>query len=347
MTLSILIVNWNSKDYLRRCLQSVRSTCAELNPQVVVVDGGSFDGCAEMLETEFPQVVFVQSPENLGFGRCNNLGFEKVTGEVLLLLNPDCELKPGAVQTLLQALEALPDAGILGPRLLNTDGSLQTSCVRALPTPLNRALDSDFLRKLLPKSRLWGTAAAFQAMEPIEVEAVSGACMLLQSKIFSSVGGFSHEFFIYGEDMDICAKVRRAQLKVYHVPQAVVTHHGGGSSSRHGSQFSTVMLRVAGEIYMRRNHGSGVALCHRLLQITSAVARLAVLMPALLFSWGPRRNNARQSAWKWWHVLAWGIGLSPIRVQATLPVSICPPSEGNGYLSASDRVTVSEHHPCL
>src|SRR5688572_28797322 len=102
--LSILIVNWNSKDYLRKCLQSIRTTCAELSPQIIVVDG-SFDGCGQMLAAEFPEVEFVQIAENLGFGRSNNLGFERVTGDNLLLLNPDTELKAGAVQALLCKIE--------------------------------------------------------------------------------------------------------------------------------------------------------------------------------------------------------------------------------------------------
>ena len=111
MKLSILIVNWNSKDYMRECLHSISGTCGHLSPQVVVVDGGSFDGCAEMLAAEFPEVEFVQSPENIGFGRSNNLGFERVTGEALLLLNPDTELQPGAVDALLTALRGCRPQG--------------------------------------------------------------------------------------------------------------------------------------------------------------------------------------------------------------------------------------------
>ncbi|MBI1178616.1 glycosyltransferase [bacterium] len=313
MSLSILIVNWKSKDFLRQCLLSIQTACPDLDPELVVVDGGSFDGCDELLAREFPAVKFVQSPANIGFGRSNNLGFQQVTSEALLLLNPDTELRPGAVQRLLAELAARPDAGIIGPRLLNTDGSLQTSCVRALPTPLNRALDSELFRRLLPESRLWGVARAFRASDPVPVEAVSGACMLLRTETFRRVGGFSPEFFMYGEDMDLCAKVRRLGLTNVYVPDAVVVHHGSGSSNTQVSQFATVMMRVAGDTYMRLNHGPATALLYRLLQAVSALVRLCLLLPASLLLAGERRVAARVAVQKWWYVLRWSAGFSPIQ----------------------------------
>ena len=133
-TVSILIVNWNSKDLLRQCLISIRETCADLATQVVVVENGSFDGCAELIAAEFPEVDFIQSPDNIGFGCANNLGLASVTGDAVWVLNPDTEVMPGALQTLLDELETRPDAGIVSPKQLNTDLTLQTS-VHALPTP--------------------------------------------------------------------------------------------------------------------------------------------------------------------------------------------------------------------
>lgn len=321
MSLSILIVNWRSEAFVRQCLHSLRAHCADLAPQIIVVDGGSFDGCGAMIAAEFPGVDFVQSPQNVGFGRANNLGFGRVTGEALLLLNPDTEVPAGALPTLLAELERRPDAGILGPKLLNTDGSLQTSCVRALPTPLNRALDSDLFRRLLPDSRLWGVGEAFRATGPVEVEAVSGACMLLRSEVFRRVGGFSPEFFMYGEDMDLCAKVRRLGLRNVYVPTASVTHHGSGSSNTQVSQFATVMMRIAGDTYMRLNHGPLAAWRYRALQVVSALVRLGLALPAAGLLRGPRRAAARNAAHKWWCVLRWAVGASPIQPPALPPVT--------------------------
>ena len=311
--LSILVVNWKSKEYVRRCLHTIHATCKDLNPQIVIVDGGSFDGCGKMLEAEFPRVEFVQSPDNRGFGRSNNLGFEKVTGDYVLLLNPDTELKPGALQKLLGEIVGKPDTGLVGPKLLNSDGTLQTSCVQSLPTPWNQAVDSEGLRRFLPNSRLWGVGQAFQAKEPTEVEAISGACMLLKAETFRRIGGFSAEFFMYGEDMDLCAKVHRLGLKVLHVPSSEVIHHGGGSSKTQVSQFSTVMMRVSGQTYMRLNYGRTKAFLYRFLQAISATVRLIILIPACLLSAGPRRCSSKTSLQKWWYVLRWSLGFSPIR----------------------------------
>jgi N-acetylglucosaminyl-diphospho-decaprenol L-rhamnosyltransferase len=309
--LSILIVNWRSKDYLRRCLQTVRETAQDLVGQIVVVDGGSFDGCGEMLATEFPEVEFVQSPDNVGFGRSNNLGFARVNQPVLLLLNPDTELKPGALARLLEVLESRPDVGIVSPRLLNTDGSLQKSSVMAFLTPLNQALRSEFLMKLWPKSRFWGAGEAYFATEPAPVEAVSGACMLMRTDLFRRLNGFRPEYFMYAEDMDLCLRAHRLGLRNYHVPAAEVIHHGGGSSRTQVSQFSTVMMRVANETYMRLNHGRTTAALYRLLQAVSAAVRLAFTLPGCILPGTAWQARARTSATRWWYVLKWAFGLRP------------------------------------
>lgn len=308
MKLSILIVNWNSKDYLRRCLTSVRSTCADVDFETIVVDAGSFDGCNQMLAEEFPEVTFIQSPDNLGFGRANNLGFKHVTGKALLLLNPDCELEPGAVKVLLNELTRLPDAGILGPRLLNTDGSLQTSCVQALPTPFNQALGCDLARRALPNLRLWGTGTAFRSCEPVAVEAVSGACMVLFTETYRRVGGFTPAYFMYGEDMDLCAKVGKLGLRIYHVPGAHVIHHGGGSSGKQGTVRSTVLLRESVGLFILRHQGARAAALYRLLMVCSSFVRLAALSPCVACRTVARRQRPPASWEKWKAVLSWSVG---------------------------------------
>ena len=307
-TLSIVIVNWNAKDHLRRCLESIETTCADLRPKVIVVDGASFDGCAEMLAREFPAVTFIQSPHNIGFGRCNNLGFAEVSSDKVLLLNPDTELKPGAVRRLLQVLDAMPEAGIVSPRLLNSDGSLQTSCVQALPTPLNQALDCEFLRNHFPASRLWGTAAAFSSKVPVEVDVLSGACMAMRSETFRVMGGFREEFFMYGEDVDLCFRVRQAGLGNIFVPDAEVVHHGGCSSQSQVSGFSAAMLRSAIETYFRLNGRRTAAATYRCFQAVSALIRLALLAVPLIFGTEKKRMPVRASAHKWMTILKWALG---------------------------------------
>ena len=304
-TLSILIVNWHSRDYLQRCLESVEATRGELSPQVIAVDGASFDGCDQLLARQFPSAKFIQSEHNIGFGRCNNLGFAEIDSDLVLLLNPDTELQDRALARLVDVLDENPEYGIVSGRLLNSDGTLQTSCVQSLPTPINQALDCDFLRKIFPASRLWGTGAAFASKTPIEVEAVSGACMLMRTEVFRGLGGFRDEYFMYGEDMDLCYRVRAQDLKVIFVPDAKIVHHGGGSSRTQFSGFSDEMLRVAGETYFRLNCGKAAALQYRLLQAVSAIVRLPLIGLAFLMFSGERRLAAGVSAQKWMVVLRW------------------------------------------
>jgi N-acetylglucosaminyl-diphospho-decaprenol L-rhamnosyltransferase len=305
---SVLIVNWNSRELLRRCLLSIRATCFDLVPQVVVVDSGSFDGCAEMLAAEFPDVEFVQSARNIGFGRSNNLGFAHVTGETLLLLNPDTEVRPGAVQRMLTELDRLPWAGILAPRLLNSDLTLQSS-VHALPRPVLQALDSEFLRRLLSRLSLWAPPTDFAPPGPVAVEAVAGACMMLRAATFREVGGFRHEYFMYAEDMDLCLKVRRAGLCIYHIPQAEILHHSGASSSGQGSKFSAVMMREALHTYMRLNHGWASAAVYRVFTGISGIVRLLLMLPGLLLSRGEERRVRGATLSKWRSILSWSVGL--------------------------------------
>lgn len=337
VNLSILIVNWNSKDYLCKCLQSVRMTCSEMSPQIVVVDNASFDGCGEMLAGKFPEAEFIQSSENLGFGQANNLGFQRVRGEFLLLLNPDTELLSGAVARMLEVLRTVPGAGIAAPRLLNSDGSLQTSCVRALPTPLNLALDSELLRRWVPRSSLWGTWHAFHSTQPVEVEAVSGACVLMRSQTFLRVGGFSPHFYMYGEDLDLCARTRYVGLRILHVSTSDVVHHGSGSTSKQLSHFGTVMMRESSETYMRLHYG-GIAACrYRVLQAVSAVVRLPFLLVTLGLR--PRRRSAIWgSVQKWWRVLMWAIWVVRLRPP---PASTTGAFAGPSALFESSRESVS------
>lgn len=318
MCISALIVNWNSKEFLRKCLQTVKDTCNELVRQIIVVDAGSFDGCDKMLIKEFPHVEFIQCLVNVGFGLANNIGFERVKEEYLLLLNPDTELKPHAVASLLTALQHEPDAGIVAPRILNMDRSIQTSCVQALPTPFNQALDSEFLRKMVLGSRLWGIKKAFSASLPVEVEAVSGACMLLRSETFRKIGGFSPNYFMYVEDLDLCAKVRRLGLKVYHVPGATVIHYGGGSSPEKVTQFNTVMMRESSKTYLKLNRSSGSALLYRILQGLSATVRLQILFLMFLFGKSPRKRMVKDSIRKWSYVFMWSLGVLNIQTPGNM-----------------------------
>lgn len=155
MRLSIIIVNWKSTEYLGGCLKALFRHLDDLEWEVIVVDNASEDGCEAMLMREFPRVTLLKAAENLGFARANNLGVKSCHGEILLFLNPDTEVADDSLQRMAAWLETHPRVGVVGARLLNSDKSPQQTSVQAFPTLRNQFLDSEFLRRRFPRSRMW------------------------------------------------------------------------------------------------------------------------------------------------------------------------------------------------
>jgi GT2 family glycosyltransferase len=310
--LSIIIVNWKSKDYLRKCLASVLAETRGIEFEIIVIDSASFDGSEEMVRQEFPEVRFIQSQENLGFSKSNNRAFAESRGDVVLFLNPDTELVGPAINRLYDAMKALPNAGAVGGKLLNTDGTIQTSCIQAYPTILNQVLSAEALRRLTPRSRLWGMRAIFEAsLKPVVVEMISGACLLMRRTVFEKIGQFSTEYFMYAEDVDLCYKAEQAGFSNYYFGEAVVVHHGGGSSQQARSNFSSVMMIESISQFLKKSHGNVYSLCYRLVLGGSALIRVVVLVllsPLLLLKSGVARWKSACS--KWLAIFNWGLGLS-------------------------------------
>jgi N-acetylglucosaminyl-diphospho-decaprenol L-rhamnosyltransferase len=320
MQVSVVIVNWNSKDYLRKCLVSLQKHPGSLRIEIIVVDGASFDGCAEMLAQEFREVVFIQSPENVGFARANNLGAKHATGRCLLLLNPDTEFVEDAISPLYRDLLENEEAGAIGCRLLNSDLSVQTSCVQAFPTVLNQLLDAEWLRRRSPRSRLWGMRPLYDGLSgPVEAEALSGACILICRDCFEEIGGFTESYFMYGEDMDLCYKLNRRGCKILHDSRVTLIHHGGGSSRQAASDFSTMMTRESVRHFLRLHHGLLSAASFRISTFFAALVRLACIAPLALFGrrFAPRRADSFR---KWRAILLWSLG-RPAGRKSTPPAS--------------------------
>ncbi|MDE2402255.1 MAG: glycosyltransferase family 2 protein [Burkholderiales bacterium] len=311
MDLSIIIVNWNSKDYLAKAISSIFAATRSMSFEVLVIDSGSFDGCAEMLQTTHPDVVFIQSRHNLGFAAANNAAFRAARGRIILFLNPDTEILGNAIEQLYSRLTGMPQAGIVGPKLLNSDGSVQDTCVRAFPTILNQFLDSDLLRTRFPQAALWGKQTlSVQTDLPMKVEAVSGACLMIKRSVFEAVGLFSTDYFMYAEDMDLCLKTSRAGFSAYYVPTAVVVHHGGASSAQApANTFSAVMALESQWRFFRKTRSWHYAALYRAAMFSAAVLRVS----ALALAWpmrGLHNRNWRgaQALRKWMARLRWALG---------------------------------------
>jgi GT2 family glycosyltransferase len=308
--LSIIIVNWNSKEFLRKCLVSVDAGQAGECPEVVVVDNASFDGCDQMLRREFPSVRFIQSDKNLGFGMANNLGAQNSAGRNLLFLNPDTEVVGSALPILTSFMNEHQDVGIAGPKLLNSDLSIQLESIRAFPSLVNQTFDSYYLKSRFPRLSMWGMRPLFDdCAAPVPVDVVSGASLMIKRKVFEQIGGFSPQYFMYSEDVDLCYRVRQIGWKVYFVGRAEVVHHGGGSSALAPvSQFAAVLTRESRFRFLRSARGRGYACLFRSMTAVNALSRLAVLVvsfPLLRM----RREAVAGTIGKWVHVLRWALGL--------------------------------------
>lgn len=303
MDLSIIIVNWNSVEFLKKCIPSIRAGTHDIEYEIVVIDSASFDGCEEMLRENFPEVKFIQSQENLGFARANNRAFEHSCGRSVLFLNPDTEIEGSAINTIYNYLQKLPKAGALGCKLLNSDRGIQTSCIQSFPTILNQVLDSEFLRLRSPKSSLWGIAPLYEEKSKFSiVDAISGACIMMDSDLFEQIGKFSGDYFMYTEDIDLCYKIRQAGYLNYYLPEATVIHHGGGSSQEAKSNFAVVMMRESMYKFLTKSKGHSYAWCYRISILLNALLRLALLISSKLF-----KQPNEGSIQKWRAILQWSL----------------------------------------
>ncbi len=301
MDLSIIIVNWNSIEFLKKCIPSILAGIHDIEYEIIVIDSASFDGCEKMLYENFPEVIFIQSLENLGFARANNRAFEHSRGRSVLFLNPDTEIDGSAINCIYEYLLKLPKAGALGCKLLNSDQSVQTSCIQSFPTILNQVLDSEYLRIRFPKSSLWGVAPLYEdKSKPSVVDAISGACIMMDRGFFEQVGKFSEDYFMYTEDIDLCYKIKQAGYLNYYLPEAKVIHHGGGSSQEAKSDFAVVMMRESMFKFLRKTNGYSYAWCYRISMLFIALFRIALLTISRLFN-----QSNEKSTQKWRAILQW------------------------------------------
>jgi len=235
--LSIVIVSWNVREDLRECLQSLlREEGSRLESgeiEIIVVDNASTDETAEMVEYEFPQVKLLVNPQNFGYTKANNIGIKHSRSKYIFLLNPDTVVHQGALQALIECAESHPEAGIIGAKLLNSDGSVQRSA-RSFPDIGAGLFRNTFLGRLFPNNPFVRRylLTDFSYDEVREVDWVSGAAMLVRRDLIEQIGGLDERFWAYCEDVDLCWRAWQAGYKVLFCPNALITHKVGRSSDQ-------------------------------------------------------------------------------------------------------------------
>ena len=253
--LSICIVTYQARDYLKACLTSLYESTSLLRLEVIVVDNGSRDGTASMLAEEFPKISIIRNETNTGYTRPMNQALRTGSGDFLVQLNPDTHILPGALDRLVECMLSNPKIGICGPKMLNRDRTFQQQCRRGDPRPW--AVISYFLGlyKLFPKSKVFGGYLLNYLSEDqaTAVENVSGSCMLIRRALVEQIGYLDEDLYAYQEDTDFCWRARAAGWLVYFLPQAQIIHYGGQGGSRVEPYRSIIEWHRSYWIYYRKH----------------------------------------------------------------------------------------------
>ena len=232
--LSIIIVNYNVKEFLLNLLDSLEKSSENIKTEIIIVDNNSTDGSIEVINKKYPTVITIQNKENVGFGAANNQALEIAKGKYLLMINPDTLVKENTLTEMIKFMDENPQVGIAGCKVLNPDGTLQLACRRSFPTPWVSLTKVTGLSKMFPKSKLFAkyNLTYLDENESNEVDAISGSFMFMRKEAYDKVGGFDTDFFMYGEDLDLCYRVQKSGYKVYYVKDTEIIHYKGESTKR-------------------------------------------------------------------------------------------------------------------
>jgi len=305
--LSVIIVSWNVKALLERCLSSLLRCHGQDVPQceIIVVDNASTDGSPDMVRKCFPAVKLIASHLNLGFARGNNVGIAASSRRYMMLLNPDTEVIGNALSTMVAYMDSYLDVGALGPRLLFPDGHIQSSR-RRFPTLATAFLESTTLQQWFPKNRVLSRyySADRGDDEEQDVDWVIGACLLIRRQAWEQVGPLDETFFMYSEELDWCRRLKTAGWRVVYIPSATVVHHEGQSSiqvvpARH------IYFQSSKVLYFRKHHGVLAGETLRLFLLASYVYQLC--LETLKWLIGHRRPLRRERIAAYLRVLRSGL----------------------------------------
>ena len=285
--LSIMVVNWNTRDLLENCLRSIYEDPASIDWEVVVVDNNSDDESLEMVERDFPQVVQVANRENMGFVQGNYLALENARGRYLLLLNTDTEVEQGALGQLVGFLEANAQVGAVGPKLLNRDGSLQFSC------GISPSLGTEFLNKMLLHNLFpFFKLGRWDHADIRRVGWVSGACLMMRREVVENVGFLDPGLYMFYEDLEWCLRIGKNGWQTFYYPSSRVLHLGGQSTRQNLAEMLVISQRSLFYLF-KKHYGRTQLAVLRLLTLVEMILRtlawsfFCILIPS-------RRSEGRQ-----------------------------------------------------
>jgi len=294
--LSIIIVNWNSKDVLKDCLNSIYKSRFNSEYEILVVDNGSSDNSAEVIEKQFPHVRLIKNKENAGYAQANNQAIGESKGRYVLLLNPDTIILNNAIEKMVDFLSKNKDIGILGPKIFRRDGSLQISCYRFY------SLSSLFSTKILFTrfGKGW-FYKNFDYNQTKEVDVVAGACLLIKREMIKNVGLLDERFFMYSEEADWCFRAKKSGWKVVFYPEAEIIHLIGASSENIQEEMDVEAYRSQTKFF-NKHFSKKKAKAMKTLLFAGVLLRVIVLNFLICFK--PTKDNKRRLQ-KYRTVLKW------------------------------------------
>ncbi len=308
LKLSISIVHHHGLNMLRDCLTSIFENSPKFSFEVIVVDNASTDGAVAMMERDFPQIRVIKNVDRHGFGHNQNTGMQASTGEYILVYNDDTLVHGTALTVLCEFLDQHPKVALVGPKLLNADGTLQMSCYK-FPSPLRSVWENLLLTAAFPNSTIFGDYRAWPHNTPREVDFVIGAAMLVRRSVIDQIGLFDELFFMYAEETDWQMRIRKAGWQIMLCPDAEITHLGGQSTEdakdKQFSEFQTSSVKL-----ITKHYGAAGALVQRISMLAGSVLRIAIWSVMSLIFPNKRRRGATEIQ-RWSRLFRWWIGLGP------------------------------------
>jgi GT2 family glycosyltransferase len=260
MDVSLILVNYNSKEHLERCLASIKQNNKRHSLEIIVVDNASTDGSQAMVRAAHPEVTLIRNTNNLGFGKANNLGIQLAKGKYLLLLNNDTILNNDAIAALVKCLDNAPKAGIVACKVFEPDGKIQKNC-RSFPlSPFDTMFGrASLFSKLFPSNPITKrtTLSDWDYNSPRQVDWVSGACMLIRRKVLDQIGLLDENYFMYWEDTDFCKRAKDAGWEIWFTPEGEIVHYsgqGGGKRPLSLKLYTIYQMHRSAYYYFLKHH---------------------------------------------------------------------------------------------
>lgn len=285
--LSIIIVNYNVKEFLANCIDSIWRAAGTLDVEIIIVDNASTDGSRPFLEKHFSQLTYIWNEQNVGFGAANNQAISIAQGEHILLLNPDTILQENTLEVMHSFMNEHPDTGLAGCKILNPDGTFAPESRRSVPTISNSFYKTLGLAALFPKSRAFSDyyLGWMDPGEQSEVPVLSGSFMYFRGSVLKQLGGFDERFFMYGEDIDLCVRIAQKGYNIVYLPSTSIIHYKGESSKkddiRYIRHFNEAMI-----LFFKKYHsGTSSFLFQFLIQLAIVIRAIASFVVAKTVSW--------------------------------------------------------------